>query len=150
MDPEISAVIEKDKIIDTINRLFIHTDDLNWPGVKECFAPEVEFDMTSVVGGEPVTLTPDDIVGSWEQGLRHLEAIHNQVGNYLVNIEGNEASAFCYGTASHYLPNDTGQNTRTFVGSYDFYLIKDGDVWRIDQFKFNLKYVDGNPNLEGE
>jgi hypothetical protein len=25
---------------------------------------------------------------------------------------------------------------------------KEGQSWRIDQFKFNLKYIDGNPNLE--
>jgi hypothetical protein len=150
MEPETRVLAEKDKIIDTINRLFIHTDDLNWPGVKECFADRVLFDMTSVVGGDPVTLTPDDIVNSWEQGLRHLEAIHHQVGNYLVNISGDEAAAFCYGIASHYLPNDTSRNTRTFVGSYDFYLTKSDDVWRIDKFKFNLKFIDGNPNLEGE
>jgi hypothetical protein len=39
-------------------------------------------------------------------------------------------------------------NTRTFVGSYDFELLKDDGNWRISKFKFNLKYVDGNANLE--
>lgn len=27
-------------------------------------------------------------------------------------------------------------------------LTKNGNAWRIDKFKFNLKYVDGNANLE--
>jgi len=39
-------------------------------------------------------------------------------------------------------------NTRTFVGSYDFELLKDAGRWRIAKFKFNLKYLDGNPDLE--
>ena len=43
------------------------------------------------------------------------------------------------------LPN---QNTRTFVGSYDFHLIKNDERWQIDKFKFNLKYIDGNLKLE--
>lgn len=40
------------------------------------------------------------------------------------------------------------QNTRTFVGSYNFHLTKAGGSWRIDRFKFNLKFIDGNLNLE--
>lgn len=150
MDENLRILTAKDAVISTVNRLFVYTDECDWEGVKECFAPEVVFDMTSVVGGEPVTLTPDDIVVSWDEGLNHLEAIHHQAGNYLIDVSGDEATAFCYGIASHYLPNDTGQNTRTFVGSYDFHLVKDGTNWRIDQFRFNLKYIDGNLNLEGE
>jgi hypothetical protein len=56
---------------------------------------------------------------------------------------------FFSGIASHYLPNKSNQNTRIFVGSYNFRLTKNGDTWQIDTFKFNLKYIDGNPNLEG-
>ena len=36
------------------------------------------------------------------------------------------------------------------MGSYDFRLEKDGAAWRIRQFRFNLKYMDGNLQLEGE
>lgn len=32
-------------------------------------------------------------------------------------------------------------------GSYDFHLTKIAGAWRIDQFKFNLKFIDGNVNL---
>lgn len=48
----------------------------------------------------------------------------------------------------HYLPNNSGRNSRTFVGSYDFHLKKKGDRWQIDLLKFNLKFIDGNPDLE--
>jgi hypothetical protein len=73
-----------------------------------------------MVGGDPVRLTPQEIVASWQKGLK-----------------------------SFYLPNKTNQNTRIFVGSYDFHLIKNGENWQIDKFKYNLKYIDGNPNLVG-
>jgi hypothetical protein len=104
--------------------------------------------MTSMVGGDPETLTPQEIVTSWDKGLKPLKAIHHQTGNYIVSINQNEADVFCYGIASHYLPNQSNQNTRTFVGSYDFHLIKNDERWQIDKFKFNLKYIDGNLNLE--
>lgn len=147
-DPQYKISLEKEAVIAAINQLFISTDNRDWEKVKACFAPEVMFDMTSMAGGEPTKMTPEQIVGGWETGLKDLKAIHHQAGNYVVTINGREAAAFCYGIAFHYLPNPTNQNTRTFVGSYDFHLTKTEDVWRIDQFKFNLKFIDGNLNLE--
>ena len=65
-----------------------------------------------------------------------------------MTLQGDRAAAFCYGIAYHYLPNASGRNTRTFVGSYDFELEKDGGAWHIRSFKYNLKFLDGNLNLE--
>lgn len=81
-------------------------------------------------------------------GLAPLKAVHHQVGNYKIRITGSEAEAACYGIATHYLPNPSGRNVRTFVGTYDFHLTKTGERWRIALFRFNLKYLDGNPHLE--
>jgi len=139
---------EKAAIVGTIDQLFINTDLRDWQKVKGLFAPKVLFDMTSLAGGAPATLTPQQIVDSWDKGLKPLQAIHHQVGNYVVAVSGNEADAFCYGIASHYLPTKSGRNTRTFVGSYDFHLVKTDGVWWISAFKFNVKYIDGNPDLE--
>ncbi|MBI3803779.1 MAG: nuclear transport factor 2 family protein [Nitrospirae bacterium] len=148
MQDELQNIVEKEKIIDTINALFIGTDQRDWVWVKKCFAPAVYFDMTSVAPGKPATLTPKEIVDGWRKGLKPLKAIHHQAGNFVVRVTGDEATAFCYAIALHYLPNPSGRNTRTFVGSYDFHLIKKRERWQIDLFKFNLKYIDGNLNLE--
>jgi hypothetical protein len=149
MQDEIQTLLDREKIMETLNGLFLGTDQRDWVWVKKCFAPQVHFDMTSMGGGEPTTLTPEQIADGWKKGLKPLKAIHHQTGNFVVKITGEEATAFCYGMAMHYLPNQTGQNTRTFVGSYDFHLIKKRERWQIDLFKFNLKFIDGNPNLEG-
>jgi hypothetical protein len=65
-----------------------------------------------------------------------------------VDVQGEQASAFCYGIASHFRRNRSGRNTRIFVGSYDFHLLRIEDRWLIDSFRFNLKYVEGNAELE--
>jgi len=148
MANELETMIDQTKIVETINRLFVGTDNRDWVLVKSCFAPRVLFDMSSLGAGEPKHLTPDDIVAAWDVGLKPLKAIHHQAGNYLVDVNGTKAEAFCYGIASHYLPNKSNRNTRTFVGSYNFELLRDSGVWKIAKFKFNLKYIDGNPNLE--
>ena len=150
MDATLQALVDRDRIAEVIHQLFIHTDLRDWAAVRACFADEVLFDMTSVAGGEPARVTPEEITAGWEEGLRPLRAIHHQAGNLLVTLHGDEADAFCYGIASHYLPNPTGRDTRTFVGSYDFHLARAGERWRIDRFRFNLKYLDGNPSLEAD
>lgn len=148
MGNDIDDLLERTRIIDVLTRLFVGTDNRDWEVVKRCFAPTVLFDMSSLGAGDPQDLSPDDIVAMWDVGLKPLEAIHHQVGNFLVDVDGSNANAFCYGIACHYLPNKTGNNTRTFVGSYDVSLEKDDAQWRIRTFKFNLKYIDGNKNLE--
>lgn len=143
---ELTYLIEKEKVINRANTLFIETDNRNWEKVKECFADSVHFDMTSLVGGDPSVLSSQNIVDAWDEGLKSLEAVHHQAGNYVVNLKGNSADVFCYGIATHYLPNKSGKNVRTFVGSYNFNLSKVKDDWKIEKFKF--KYMDGNPELE--
>jgi len=116
--------------------------------VKECFTSDVLLDMTSMVGGVPLSVTSQEIVDMWDQGLRTLEAVHHQLGNVVVKIDENEAEVLCYGIATHYLTNKTNQNVRTFVGNYNLHLLNEDDTWRIDKFQFNLQYIDGNPDLE--
>ena len=150
MDAELQTLIDKDRIAEVVHRLFVRTDERDWAGVRECFADEVLFDMTSLSGGEPARLSPQQITDGWEEGLRRVRAIHHQVGNLAVAPRGGVADAFCYGTASHYLPVPSGRNTRVFVGSYRFHLVRRDGAWRIDRFRFDLKYLDGNPDLEAE
>jgi SnoaL-like domain len=144
----VSELIEKDRIIDAINRLFICTDQRDWAGVRSVLADSVLMDMTSLIGGKPARMTGEQVAAGWEEGLRPIEAVHHQGGNYRVEINENEATGFCYGTASHYRKTRSGRNTRVFVGSYDFHLRQSAGQWRIDSFRYNLKYLDGNTSLE--
>ena len=89
-----------------------------------------------------------EIVNGWDQGLRDITAIHHQSGNFIIDLNGEKASASCYGIAIHYLPNASQRNTRTFVGSYDFDLVRVQERWKIATFRFNLKFIDGNRDLK--
>ncbi|MDP4197244.1 MAG: nuclear transport factor 2 family protein [Bacteroidota bacterium] len=144
MEKALADLIAKEEIIKVIILMVTNTDKRSWNKVQECFAPSVTFDMT----GEAQQVSPEQITEGWEKGLKELKAIHHQMGNYLIDLNGNQADVFCYGIAYHYLPNPSDNNTRVFVGSYDIHLIKSQDKWEIDRFKFNLKFIDGNKELE--
>jgi hypothetical protein len=150
MNRQITELAERAAITEVITALFVQTDERNWPGVLVCFAPRVRFDMTSVAGGEPTEIAAEEIAAAWDRGHRPLEAVHHQIGNLYADLQGDRALASCYGVAYHYLPTRSGRNTRTFVGSYDFELEKHNDRWRITLFRFNLKFVDGNADLEAD
>ena len=50
----------------------------------------------------------------------------------------------------HYLEDPNEQNSRTFVGSYDYGLVVEDNDWKINKFKFNRKFIVGNINLESK
>ncbi len=150
MSPDLQTLSAERDIVQVITALFTGTDDRDWARVRCCFADEVVFDMTSLAGGAPATLTPKAITDGWDAGLAMLQAVHHQAGNYSVDVLGDSADAFCYGIAYHYKPTQSGRNTRIFVGSYDFHLVRVAREWKINRFRFNLKFVDGNMRLEQE
>jgi hypothetical protein len=149
VEAQLQLVLDREAVIATITDLFVGTDGRDWERVARCFAPTVLFDMSSAGGGPAAPLAPTQITSAWAVGLDPIQAVHHQAGNYDVRITGDEAVASCYGLAWHYRPTRSGRNTRTFVGSYDFHLVR-GDGWRIDRFRFNLKFIDGNATLEQE
>ncbi len=149
MEEEVRQLIERTTITDIITKLFVSTDRRDWLAVQDCFGGKVLFDMTSLTGGEPTMATPQQITEGWDKGLKPLHAIHHQAGNYQVTVRGDTADVHCYAVAWHYLPNPSNRNTRSFIGSYDFHLTHQlPGGWKIDAMKFNLKFMDGNKELE--
>jgi len=140
---------ERVSVEEVVTRLFIETDRRDWGAVQACFGPSVLFDMTSIAGGRPATLSPEEITSGWDSGLRALDHIHHQAGNFLIDVRGGQATVFCYGIAIHHKKTASGRDTRMFVGSYDVTLRQQpGGGWVIDAFRFNLKFTDGNLELE--
>ena len=145
---DLAVLVARQQVIETIDELFVATDHKDWAGVRAVLAPRVRFDMSSAGGGPAAERTGEEIAAGWEQGLAPIQAIHHQAGNYRVRVDGDRAEAFCYGIAYHYRPRPSGGSTRVFVGSYVFELERDSGRWRITSFLYNLKFIDGNRELE--
>jgi hypothetical protein len=146
--PDPAALADRQEVEDAVTALFVATDEKDWPEVIACFTPVVRFDMSSAGGGPEADVPAKEIADGWERGLAPIRAVHHQIGNFRVRVRGDEAEASCHGIASHWRPNPSGRNTRTFVGTYDLGLRRDAGRWRIARFRFHLKYVEGNLELE--
>jgi hypothetical protein len=145
-------VLDRQRVIDRITELFLATDRKDWPAVEACFTPDVQFDMSSVGAGPPTSKRAAEIAAGWQSGLAALEHVHHQAGNFVVRVSGDRADAYCYGIAYHFKTRKDGRNTRVFVGSYDYELVRATTApatWRIAAMRFTLKFLDGNPALEG-
>jgi len=142
-----TTTMEKAHIIKTIQSLFEASDARNWNGVENSFASQVMLDYTSMAGGAPHTLTPQQITAAWKTMLPGFQSTHHQVGGFEVTIEGNTAIVTHHGLALHYLPNAPGGDTWVVVGTYNFLLEKAGRDWRVTSMKFNLKKQEGNLQL---
>src|SRR6478672_4166770 len=90
---------------DTVVRMFVATDERDWPTLESCFTDPFTLDMTSMAGGKPATVTP------------------HQVGNFRTSVTSSQAIVRCYGVAFHHRAKASGLKTRLFVGTYELALI---------------------------
>lgn len=138
----------RDQIIEIVNKLFIYTDAQKWDQLQdEVFTKEIWFDMSSM-GGEATTMQAKDVCDMWHKGFEGIDAVNHLSGNHLVTINGADANVFAYATATHYKKATQQGNTRTFVGTYDIRLMHTQHGWRINSFKYNLRYAEGNLELK--
>ena len=139
---------EREQMVEVVNKLFIYTDYQKWDKLlNEVFTGNILFDMSSL-GQEIKTITAKEVCEIWQRGFEGLDSVNHLTGNYLVTINGETADVFAYGTATHYKNSAIQGKTREFTGSYDLHLTKVLQGWRIDVFKYNLKFMDGNLELK--
>ena len=133
-----------DLVTQAVNKLFVYTDLQEWDKLQnEVFTKQVLFDMSSL-GGEQANITAMKICETWKEGFIGIDSINHLAGNYLIKISDNTATVFAYATATHYKKSATNGKTREFVGTYDLHLTNSDTGWKIDEFKYTLKYANGN------
>lgn len=139
----------KTELTELANKLFMYTDSRDWQKLfDEVFTEYVDFDMSSAGGGEPQNIKAGEICRMWKQGFHDIDAVHHQAGHYLITVNEPAAEIYAYAVATHYKKSAAKGHSRTFVGSYNLQARLTDQGWRIDAFKYNLKFVDGNSTLE--
>lgn len=141
---------KREAVIELINKLFVYTDSRQWHLlIKDVFKERVFFDMSSLGGGAAKEVSASQICDMWREGFNGIDHVHHHSGNFIVDFYNEEVHArvFCYATALHYKKAATKGNTREFVGSYELHASFTDFGWRIDKFKYDLKFITGNSEL---
>jgi hypothetical protein len=143
---------KRDAVVELVNKLFIYTDTRQWNKLlKDVFKEKVLFDMSSLGSGPAKELNASEICEMWKKGFEGIDHIHHQSGNFIVEFNGEteavEAKILCYAIASHYKESAKKGKVREYVGTYELHASFTDLGWRLDTFKYNLKYITGNAEL---
>ncbi len=155
------ALVEHQRIIDTVTDYALGIDLRDWDRLEGALADEVEVDFTSWGGGRDLSLFAAKKTMSgrdWADGVRRsmgaFRSTHHLLGTFRVERDPKDAArARCHAhvQANHYLPNDRGDNEFTLGGYYDNELVRDtsgpGQAaarWRITRLRLVVLWSRGN------
>ncbi len=128
-------------IINIVNKMFVATDNLEWKELEDYFTKIITVDFSSLSGEKPTQMKAIDLINSWKLALPGFDSVHHQTGNFIVEKESEkeEYNVICYGTATRKFESDV----ESYVGSYNFKIVKDENNYKISSFTYNFKYHDG-------
>ena len=122
-------------------------DRREWHELLSLFTDRVNVDYTSLFGGEPETITAEELVSRWRVILDALAATQHLIASVLVALRGDEAQATANVVGTHVLPNASGGPTWTVGGTYWFTLLRHDGGWRISTIALEVAWVSGNQHI---
>jgi hypothetical protein len=149
---------DRARIVDVIGSVGVYADQRRWDLVAAAFANPAVIDYrsseTAAAGSaEPASLSPEAIVTAWQSQLPGYLHTQHLITNPIVRIEGDRAFVTSQINATHYLPNDAGEDYWVFVGFYEHELTRTPAGWKISLMRANKLFDLGNkelPNLASD
>ncbi|MEV5880041.1 nuclear transport factor 2 family protein [Streptomyces sp. NPDC052101] len=144
---ESQALRDRNEIIRVCTLVAWLSDRRDWAALHDILADEVDFDYTSLNGGEPLVLPRQAVIAGWSAVLGGLQATQHLVSNQLVTVNGDTAQYTASVLATHVLPNDQGESTWTVGGHYLYTLARSEGEWRISGIKMTADWTAGNRDI---
>ncbi len=133
-------------VVNVIARFFTAVDERDWDRVTSLMTTPVHIDYSSFGAGDPADVNPTDVVAGWRGILPGFDHTHHQLGNLLVEVDGDRASAQAYVTATHVIDAEVW----TVVGRYQLELTRAQTAWRLSSLRLLFKYQAGATALPEE
>lgn len=134
------------EISDAVIRYATSMDTKDWALYRSCFTDDVELDMRSFDPETPTSLPFDDWVNWLSVAVRNLRTQHIS-SNHVITINGDAATCVSYMQATHYFPNDCGDNSFTVGGYYTNDLVRTAGGWKIRKCKLTVTWSEGNRHV---
>jgi hypothetical protein len=134
-------------ILELIGRLALTIDAKDWDTLGGLFTDTVYHDRTSLTGGEPYTAPVAQFVDGWRQTLQNMDAVHHQITNHVISLDGDLATCAANMQGTHVLANASGGPIWTVGGRHDYQLKRTAGGWRIARLTFTLQWATGNMNV---
>ncbi|PSW16262.1 nuclear transport factor 2 family protein [Photobacterium rosenbergii] len=141
-----AAQLIKDEaqIRSNINSFSALTDQGAFEYLGRLFAPQLTVDYTSLFGGEPQSVSRQELMAQWAAFLPGFDVTFHDLQNMKVAVNQEEAKATVDFTASHWLGKE---GFWAISGEYEFSLTKAGSNWQITSVKLNAKGEEGSRDV---
>ena len=146
-DTDATALEDRLAILELIGRLALTIDGRDRDTLGQLFTDTVYHDRTSLTGGEPMTLEVAEFVDGWRQTLQNMDAVHHQITNQVISLDGDQATCEANMQGIHVLANASGGPMWTVGGRHDYQLTRTPGSWRIAGLTFTLQWATGNMNV---
>jgi hypothetical protein len=132
--------------LDVLVTMFHAVDDLAWDVARSTFAPVVETDYTSLWGGAPARLAPDELIAGWRELLPGFDATHHHIGPILVIGERpDEVTCTTNVRAGHWIVTAGGGRERwEVIGRYVVRLTRSERGWAISAIMLRAMAEEGD------
>lgn len=121
----------------------IAVDGKDWKKARSHFADQVRIDFTSLAGGEPATISADELIRGWAANLGPNKQSHHQRGWGLVTIDGDKATIYSQGYAWNRMEGN-GDPLWEVWGNYTQELMRTSNGWKVTSFTFEKTHERGN------
>jgi hypothetical protein len=122
-------------------------DQCAWGQMSDLFTDKVVLDYSSLTGGQPATVSREEMIEAWRRNREGLTATQHMISNQLVTVNGEAATAAAMFQATQYLPNPYGGPLWRLGGEYRYRLLRAADAWRISELTMIIHWADGNRHI---
>ena len=135
---------DKADIQDTILKYAWGIDSRDWALFRSIFADELTMDFSSYSGVPGSRMSADDWVAGCRSLLPGFDATQHVLTNFMIDVEGDSATAIVYMKAEHFIANSLGDNSHTLGGYYTHKLMREGEQWKIHATTLTVLWSRGN------
>jgi hypothetical protein len=133
-ESQLQALIDRNAIIDTMNRYATGIDQRDAAIYRSCFTDQLELHMGDA---EPRNCNADEWVSQAFAAVGTFQSTQHIITNHVVTLEGEEADCVAYLQAQHYNPD----NALLVGGYYTNRLVREAEGWRISSLKLTITWT---------
>lgn len=120
--------------------IFQGADERNWTRVQNAMAEKVLLDYTSMTGGNPAVLSPQEITNAWANFLPGFDKTKHNLTNFKITTDDKLRAVTFDGKADHFISD------KIWTVEGDYYVEANSDN-RISLLRFNFKSQSGDTEL---
>jgi hypothetical protein len=148
LEARIQRLEDRNAIVDVVIAYATSIDKADWVGYASTMTDPVHVDV-SEAGMPPSDFSHEQLIGFASQGLdgwtarQHISPNHRVVFD---DADPDKATCFSYMYAQHYKEGAQGGDFYLMRGSYDNYMVRTDEGWKITGVTQHISWVEGNAN----